>query len=249
MPTQPQNVPNQPQGSSEEQLARAEVDPYYLWENLEPEDTVPYATVRAGLVRFITAQRRSQWDLVTEPKTPEHLARDAGLRAWATHEAEQRMTLHLLSAYSAADFHTLHFAEEIREGGNLNDPEWGPLIHYKLAVRDRVFFERIGLLMSQQGNWEHRAKMLFCMLWDRALIPLEFWCVPAATVFLREALVACSINIAGVTEYTVRQWIHRLGLKRAMPPVVLKYWNKKVMPRIDDDAARVHGLVIDREKV
>jgi hypothetical protein len=249
MPTQPQNIPDQPQGISEEQLVRAEVDPYYMWENLEPEDTLAYAVVRDGLALFIAAQRRAQWNIDTKPETPEHLARDAGLRAWAVHEAKQRMKLHLLPAYSAADFHTLHFAEEIRDGGNLNDPEWKSLIDHKLAVRDRIFFERIGLLMGQQGNWEHRAMMLFCLLWDRALVPLEYWCVPAATVFLREALLACSINVAGVTECTVRQWIRRLGLKRAMPPVVLKYWNKKVMPRFDDDAARVHGLVIARGKV
>jgi hypothetical protein len=246
MSAQPKNIFNQPNGISEEQLERAAIDPYYLWTGLEPEDTLPYAAVRDGLARFITVQRRPQWDLTIKNQLPQHLRRDAGLRAWAAHEAEQRMKLHEVPDYSAADFHTLHFAEEVRDGGNLNDPEWGPLIQHKLAVRDRVFFERIGLLMSKQGNWEHRTLMIFCMLWDRAAIPLEYWCVPASTVFLREELVACQISVSGVTEAAIYQWIHRLGLVRAQPPVVLKYWNKKRMPRIDDKAARLHGLMIRR---
>jgi len=243
---QPQEVPIQSSAITEQRLKRASVDPYYLWSGLQPGDTLPYATVREGLALFIAAQRRPQWDLTIKDQLPHHLIRDTGLRVWSLHEAEQRMALHLLPVYSAADFHTLHFAEEIRDGGNLNDPEWGPLIRYKLDTRDRIFFERIGLLMSKHGNWEHRAMMVFCMLWDRGSVPLEYWCVPAATVFLREQLVACRISTSGVTVDALYQWIHRLGLVRALPPVVLKYWNKKRMPRIDDKAARLHGLMIRR---
>jgi hypothetical protein len=245
MLTQPQNVPDQPRGVSKEQLERAAIDPYFLWTGLEPEDTLPYATVRDGLARFIAAQFRVWWDIWTPPKASQHLARDEGLRLWSVHESEQRLKLHLLAAYSAADFHALHFSEEILDGGNLNDPEWKPLIEHKLGIKDRVFFERIGLLMGKEGNWQHRAQMFFCMAWDRLIVPLEFWTVPAATVFLREALLANRISIAGVTEASLSQWIRRLGLVRAMPPVVVKYWNKGRQPRIDYEAARKHGLKIE----
>ena len=94
MPTQLQNVPDQPRGISKEQLERAAVDPYFLWTGLEPEDTLPYAVVRDGLARFIATQFRCQWDLLTRRDTPWVLSLDDGLHAWSRYEATQRMAAH-----------------------------------------------------------------------------------------------------------------------------------------------------------
>jgi hypothetical protein len=173
---QSQNFPDRsPVVISEEQLARAEIDPYYLWENLEPEETLPYEIVHAGFARFITAQFRCQWDLLTRRDTPWVLPLDDGLRAWSRYEATQRMATHYREAYHAADFHELHFSEAVRNGGKLSDPEWDQLFACKRDINDKKFFEHIALLLAGKSTWEHRAMKLFCVYWDRLPVPFRFW--------------------------------------------------------------------------
>jgi hypothetical protein len=243
MATQPQNVPDQPQGISKEQLERAAIDPYYLWTGLEPEDTLPYEIVHAGFSLFIATQFRCQWDLLTRADTPWVLPLEDGLHAWSRYEATQRMAAHYREDYSAADFHELHFAEAVRAGGKLSDPEWDQLFAHKRDINDKKFFEHIALLLDGKSTWQHHAIKLFCVYWDRLPVPFRFWRGAASAVYLRESFRVRGWNTAGINAETVRQWRCRLGLRQKPPAIVRKYHPRLGITSYNHQAATLHNFV------
>jgi hypothetical protein len=228
---------------SEAQLARAELDPYYLWENLEPEEALPYEIVHVGFARFIAAQFRPQWDLLTRRDTPWVLPYDDGLRAWSRWEATQRMAAHYCETYSAADFRELHFCEAIRDGDKLSDPEWDELFAHKRAINDKKFFEHIALLLGGKRTWEHQVLKLFCAYWDRLPVPFRFWRGTASAIYLRESVRQKGWNIEGINAQTMRQWRCRLGLRLCRPALITKYHPRFGITGYNHQAALKHNLL------
>jgi hypothetical protein len=153
------------------------------------------------------------------------------------------MAAHYREVYSAADFHELHFSEEIRNGGKLADPEWDELFAYKRATDDRKFFEHIGLLLCCKSTWEHRALKLYCIYWDRLPLPFRFWRGAASAVYLRESFRTRGWNIVGINAETVRQWRCRLGLRQNRPAVIRRYHPRFGITSYNHEAAVQHNLV------
>jgi hypothetical protein len=85
----------------------------------------------------------------------------------------------------------------------------------------------------------HRQAMLvYCILWDRAIIPLEFWTTQAAVPYFKECLRAASIEF-NANEDTLRQWIkHSPG----SPPVVTGWSSEEGITGFNIDAFIKHGI-------
>ena len=197
-------------------------DPYYLWTGLSPETALPFAQVRNGLARFIQHHLRWAWDNQTLVAHRWYLAREEGLSNWCRFEAHQRLAAHYRPAYTALDFHELHFGEAMRRGGReaFKDPFWTPLLVHKQLTSDLGFIKHIEILVNRPPIESHALMRLFCVGWDRNIIPLSFWSYPAIEDYLRHALQAGGQAALVPSANTIRQWAHRLELRQQKPLVV-----------------------------
>jgi hypothetical protein len=82
---------------------------------------------------------------------------------------------------------------------------------------------------------------MFCLLWDRASIPLEFWSYPAAARYLE---TRCTVRDAAPNEATLRKWTRRLGLIQAHPSVVTDFNPRTGIPEkgFNLGALAMHGI-------
>jgi hypothetical protein len=242
----PEPIDNTPKSGLPEFPEKVEIDPYYLWTDLEPEQALPYDQVQEGLAKFLAYQLRRKWDQLTTIKIPWYLRRDAGLRAWSRYEAGQRLAVQPRQSYTAAQFHELHFSEVLRKRGQaeLSNSEWDDLFRYKRQIGDLKFFEHIALIVNQSGVWQHLPMQLFCAFFDRLdPAPFEYWAHPAASEYLIQYLQRYQLNTQGITPEALRQWAHRLGLKQSRPSVVEAYNARRGVADINFSAAAEHGLV------
>jgi hypothetical protein len=193
-------------------------DPHRLWQGLGSNDALSYQTVLDGFSRYLVHAICYSWDHATPIKQPWYLARDEGLKAWCRHAAKARLGVHPRSTYTLVQFHRLVFSEQMRRGGKeaMSVPVWTPLFEHMQLSGNIQFFSRLHYLFNQMPPEANMGQWLFCLLWDRASIPLEFWSSPAAQGYL---LTKLGPN-AAPTEERLRLWASRLGLVRAYPSVV-----------------------------
>jgi hypothetical protein len=217
-------------------------DPYYLWHGLAPGIALPFDKVRDGLALFIKNSIRPGWDIQTERKLDWYLSRDEGLSKWAQHAANQRLKAYYRPAYTAQQFHELHFTEAMRAGGKkeFQDPFWTPLVAQKQLEGDTKFLRHIDILVNQPPLEFHAAMRLFCIYWDRYEIPFSFWTYPAIADFLRHSFRNIGPDQAPSSN-TVKQWANRLALSPTHPPVVTEF-NALTSPNLDFAAFDFHRI-------
>jgi hypothetical protein len=128
-------------------------------------------------------------------------------------------------SYTAAEFCEFHFSEEAKKHGaeEIKDPFWDELFFFKKQTDPIPFFTHLPVLVSQPPFEFRHSMRMFCVLWDRAWIPLEFWSGEAAAAYLEVTLG--KIDRRGIVPGagTLRQWQHRLGLVPFRPAVITKY--------------------------
>ena len=202
-------------------MTRAECnnnDPHCLWDGLGIDAPLPYNTVLEGFTRFLVRAIRWSWDHQSPITQPWYLARDEGLKVWCLHAARARLAVNQQPTYTLVQFHRLIFSEQMRQGGKeaMSDPVWTPLFEHMQLTRNLQFFRRLPYLFNQQPPVANMGQFLFCLLWDRASIPLEYWNTPAAQSYLQ---VRLGPN-AAPTEEGLRLWASRLGLVHSYPSVV-----------------------------
>jgi hypothetical protein len=150
-------------------------DPYYLWDGLEPEDTLPFEQVCDGFAQWLQGRLGWIWDQQTALRTPWHLARNKGLQAWCRYEADQRLKVMYRDSYTAAQFHEIFFREAVRDNtAALSDPFWDALIAHKRREGDANFFRYISVLINQNSSPQQSQQRLLCVLYDRFYIPLQY---------------------------------------------------------------------------
>jgi hypothetical protein len=203
---------------------RIATDPYYIWAGPDYGARLPREEVQSGLARWLEGQLRWVWDHQSPPH-PWYRKRTVGLAAWCRHEAALRLkSFSNQDSFTAAEFHEFHFREEAREHGvaEIKDPFWNTLFAHKKAQGDLKFFTHLPVLVNQAPFEFRQAMRLFCVFWDRAWIPLEFWNTEATSQYLKfvlNTIAGCGI---APSPDTVRQWRYRLGLLPFKPSVITK---------------------------
>jgi hypothetical protein len=122
----------------------------------------------------------------------------------------------------------------------MTNPVWGPLFEHMRLRGNVQFFSRLPYLFNQKPPVANMSQWLFCLLWDRASIPLDYWSSPAAQGYL---LTRLGPN-AAPTEDGLRLWASRLGLIRAYPSVVTGFGPVSGIPpeSFDTDALKYHRI-------
>jgi hypothetical protein len=217
-------------------------DPHHLWDGLGIYHPLPYAAVLAGFARFLVHAVRVSWDHSTPIKQPWYLVREEGLKAWCLHAAKARLAVQQQPTYTLVQFHRLIFSERMRRGGKeaMSDPVWTPLFEHMQRTQNLQFFRRLPYLFNQKSPVANMGQFLFCLHWDRASIPLEYWSTPAAQRYL---LVRLGPNAAPMEE-GLRVWANRLGLVRSYPLVVTIFDSGLGIPPegFHLDALEYHGI-------
>jgi hypothetical protein len=149
------------------------------------------------------------------------------------HEAGARLS-HFSSqaSFTSLEFHELHFKEDLQDSQReaLKDPFWDDLFLSKKEQGDLAFFTSLPLLINQPPFEFRQAMRLFCVKWDRATIPLEYWTGEAARAYLEASLIHIHRRDIAPSEETLRQWRHRLRLKLFKAPVITGYTLKGEIP-------------------
>jgi hypothetical protein len=180
--------------------------------------------------------------MLRQSSIPWYVARDAGLKAWYRQAAKARLGVDQRSTYTLVQFHRLVFSEQMHRGGAeaMSDPVWTPLFEYMQLSGNSQFFSRLPYLFHQRPPVANMGQWLFCLFWDRASIPLEYWSSPAAQRYL---LARLGPN-AAPTEEGLRLWANRLGLIRAYPSVVTGFDPVSGIPQegFNASALEFHGI-------
>jgi hypothetical protein len=207
-------------------------DPYFIWKGLDPMTRLSRQIVQSGLGCWLASQLKWIWDAQTEIKTPWYLNRVVGLCAWSWYEAGLRLSsFSSQDSFTAAEFCEFHFREEARKHGaqEIKDPFWDTLFAHKKETGDLKFFTHLPVLVNQAPFEFQHAMRWFCVYWDRAEIPLEFWSSEAAATYLKIRLRQIDRHGIAPSAEVLRQWIHRLSLIPFKPPVITRYnWNGSI---------------------
>jgi hypothetical protein len=92
-----------------------------------------------------------------------------------------------------------------------------------------------------QPSAQDQALRLFCFLYDRAPIPLEFWSAEAAAPYVKECLDSAQISIGDVSKDILEKWAARVHLSFSKPLVVTGYTADEGITKFSLEAWRTHG--------
>jgi hypothetical protein len=127
----------------------------------------------------------------------------------------------------------LLFGEQARRKGRkaMKDPRWKKLHNHMWDTGNVEFFRHLHLLLHEKpatGVW---ARWAFCLYWDRATIPFEYWSYPAIERYLSAKI---AIRNAAPSDSLLREWASRMELTQAYPLVVTDY-------SVEDGVIPEHG--------
>jgi hypothetical protein len=91
-----------------------------------------------------------------------------------------------------------------------------------------------------------QAMRLYCLLYDRAPIPIEFWTFAATVPCFNKCLQTAQIDVS-TDEQTLRSWATHLGLSLNLRPIVTAYSPQKGITGFDLDAFEIHGVPAPEE--
>jgi hypothetical protein len=222
-------------------------DPYFVWKELDPMTRLSREIVQSGLGCWLASQLKWVWDDRTQIKTPWYLTRVAGLCAWCWHEAGLRLSsFSSQNSFTAAEFCEFHFSEQAKKHGaeEIKDPFWNELFAHKKAEGDLNFFTHLDALVNQAPFGFRHAMRLYCVYWDRAPIPLEYWSNESTAIYLEVKLNQIDRRGIAPSPETLRQWRQRLGLVPFKPSVIRKYGRNGEIPHdgFDLEAFKLAGI-------
>ena len=163
--------------------------PDKLWEG-NPEALIPHEQVKAALADWITEKYRAKWDENSPKYGAEFfLKRDAGLKAYATYEADYY--LRAPGRHSAVeskrgcpekwrevDFSECMLIEEISRIGAeaLSGGRFAFIAEIKAKEGDKSFFIKLGKWLERESNeWQPSEQIQrYAHAYARCIFPFEF---------------------------------------------------------------------------
>jgi hypothetical protein len=218
-------------------------EPEHLWDGRDPREKIDYDVLLEHRTKYLIHCVRPSWDQETPFKTPWHLSRDTGLRAWCRHAAAIRFGAHPRPNYTLHQYDEVIFGERLRRKGRLamRDPYWKALRDHMWDTENVEFFRHLHLLFKQKpvtGVW---GRWAFCVGWDRESIPFEFWSYPAIAKYLETKI---AIKDAAPSSGLLSKWATRMELVQAYPPVVTDFVPGEGIPEegYHQEAFDLHGI-------
>ncbi len=218
------------------------VDPESIWLEKGADYPAPRSEVEAVLADWQVEDFRPLWDRATPIKTSWYFSRETGLRAWGLWVARARIKVHWREAYTLKEFRQFRLAESWQRDPDKIDDELAADIAAHLAEIDSAEFLRWASNVRRLKPVSlNPVQGLYCRLFDRAPIPLQYWTFPAAAAYLR--LVARQKDNLDERRSAdrLRQWAKRLSLFTAKPPIV-RYFTPEGVRGFDEALLRAHGL-------
>jgi hypothetical protein len=156
------------------------------WVEKGEDYRAPRAEVERLLAKWQIEESRLLWDRATRIKSPWYLARETGLRTWGAHTARTRIKVHWREVYTLKDFRQFRLAESWqRDSGVIDDDLASDIAAHLMELDSAAFLRWAGNIRRSKRVTLNPAQGLYCCLFDRAEIPLEYWTFPAAAAYLR----------------------------------------------------------------
>jgi len=167
------------------------------------------------------------WDKNTRafgyPQIGWYLNREAGLLAWADYAANFQLKQAGKNAFTVEDYYQFHFLDEIKRIGKeaLADDYFRQFREYEFATKNQEFIHGLSRTLTNKGRRPNLEFLWFCFLWDRQLIPLQFWTNDAIAGYYR---TTSGDDGTRFNKENIRNWKRALKLKET-PPLLVVGWD------------------------
>lgn len=192
--------------------------PEDIWVKKGPKYAAPFEEVHAALARLLMSDWHSVWDrnTVVPCQREWYLKREAGLWAWADYAADFQLRQTGKQAFTAEDYYQFHLCDEIKSVGaaGLADEYFHHFRDYEFATKNEGFIEALNRALKNKGRQPNLEFVRFCFLWDRHVIPFEFWTNEAIAGYYRSNTGDDGTKF---NKERVRDWKRALKLKEASP--------------------------------
>ena len=229
--------------------------PEDIWLEKGPQYAAPVGEVKQALASCLVADWRTVWDKNTRAfgysQIGWYLNREAGLLAWADYAANFQLKRTGKNAFTVEDYYQFHFFDEIKRIGKeaLADDYFRHFKEYEFATKNQEFFQDLGCALTNKGLCPNIGFLRFCFLWDREVIPFQFWANDAIAGYYR---TTSGDDGTRFNKESIRNWKRALKLKET-PPLLGVGWDDvkkriklerrlKFLKRIDE----IHGIPIPR---
>jgi hypothetical protein len=232
-----------------------ESHPEDIWAAKGAAYQVPYTELCLALAGTLAADWLTVWDTATRklnwPQLDWYLPRQGGLVAWAGYAADFTLRQTGQTVFTAEDWYRFHFLDQIKCFGRaaLADEYFRYFRNYEFETANAKFFRELAKVLADPGRRPNLEFLWFCFLWDRHVIPLEFWTNEAIASFYR-----AKTGDDGTLFYKekIRNWKRELKLKEASS-LLVRGWDdatdriklekrKDVLRRID----KIYGIPVPR---
>jgi hypothetical protein len=227
--------------------------PEDIWLEKGPQYAAPVGAVQQALASCLVADWRTVWDKNTRafgyPQIGWYLNREAGLLAWADYAANFQLKQTGKNACTAEDYYQFHLFDEIKRIGKeaLADDYFRQFREYEFATKNQEFIHGLSRTLTNKGRRPNLEFLWFCFLWDRQLIPLQFWTNDAIAGYYR---AKTGDDGTRFNKERLRDWKRALKLKET-PPLLVLGWDEgkkriklerriEVLKRIEE----THGIPI-----
>lgn len=232
-------------------------NPVEFWLD-DAERIVPFEQVAESLAQYLVdSSFRRQWDERTPIEDRDwYLRRDAGLRAYALHEARVRLRpFARRGVLKGGDYMEAVVASgmNLRRPGDMFDKRFAEFLEHGRRKEGPKFMTRLRKRRKRMADGSsvacpaQRIKF-FALLFDRHLVPLEFCSDNVAADAINQAAADMGGTTLGYDENSVcqamnvRQWRRTLGLRSKDPMIVWSRRGKHEDYAFDHPAAKIHGL-------
>jgi hypothetical protein len=196
-----------------------------IWVKNGPQYAAPFEEVQQALCDLLADDWRTVWDRNTkiDSRREWYLKRDAGLWAWASYAADFRLRQTGKISFTAEDYYQFHLCDEIKRVGTeaLADEYFHRFRDYEFATKNEKFIQNLNRALTNTGRQPNREFVWFCFLWDRFVIPLQFWTNEAIAGYYRANR---DDDGKELNKERIRDWKRALKLKEASP-VLVRGWD------------------------
>jgi hypothetical protein len=224
-------------------------DPEDIWKEKGPQYAASLDEVRQALAALLMDDWRLVWDKNTRTPIDWYLNRQAGLLAWANYAADFQLRQTGKTSFTAEDYFQFRLLDEVKRVGSeaLADEYFHHFRDYEFATKNQEFIHGLHRALTNEGLRPNLKYLWFCLLWDRFIIPFQFWHNEAIAGYYR---AKTGDDGTQFNKERIRNWKRGLRLKEA-PPLLVRGWDdankrlklekrREILKRID----KVHAIPI-----
>jgi hypothetical protein len=226
-------------------------DPEDIWKEKGPKYAASFDEVRQALAGLLANDWRAVWDKNTHSYSPIgwYLNRQAGLLAWANYAADFQLRQTGKTSFTAEDYFQFRLLDEVKCVGSeaLADEYFHHFRDYEFATKNPEFIHGLSRALTNEGRSPNLEYLRFCFLWDRFIIPFQFWHNEAIAGYYR---AKTGDDGTQFNKERIRNWKRDLKLKQT-PPLLVRGWDdankrlklekrREILKRID----KVHAIPI-----